>query len=148
MPKESAIRTLARHSDVILAASVVGVLFILIVPVPTPLMDVLLTLNIACSLLLLMVALSAAKPLEFSTFPSLLLFTTLFRLSLNVASTRLILLDAYAGEVINAFGHFVVSGNMVVGLIVFLILVVIQFVVITRGAGRVSEVAARVITTN
>jgi len=141
--REGAIRTLARHSDVFLAASVVGVLLVLIVPVPTPLVDVLLTLNIACSLLLLMVALSAARPLEFSTFPSLLLFTTLFRLSLNVASTRLILLNGYAGEVINAFGHFVVAGNMVVGLIVFLILVVIQFVVITRGAGRVSEVAAR-----
>jgi len=134
---------IAQHSDIILAASVVGVLLVLIVPVPTPLVDVLLAMNIACSLLLLMVALSAARPLEFATFPSLLLFTTLFRLSLNVASTRLILLNGYAGEVINAFGHFVVGGNMVVGMIVFLILVVIQFVVITKGAGRVSEVAAR-----
>jgi len=134
---------IAQHSDIILAASVVGVLLVLIVPVPTPLLDVLLAMNIACSLLLLMVALSAARPLEFATFPSLLLFTTLFRLSLNVASTRLILLNGYAGEVINAFGHFVVGGNMVVGMIVFLILVVIQFVVITKGAGRVSEVAAR-----
>jgi len=143
VPKATTIGRLAQHSDVVLAASVVGVLLVLIVPVPTPLIDVLLATNIACSLLLLMVALSAARPLEFATFPSLLLFTTLFRLSLNVASTRLILLNGYAGQVINAFGHFVVGGNMVVGLIVFLILVVIQFVVITKGAGRVSEVAAR-----
>ena len=137
------IGTLARQSDIGLAIAVVGVLLVLIVPLPTALLDVLLTLNIACALLLLMVALSSVKPLEFSTFPSLLLFTTLFRLSLNVASTRLILLNANADEVINAFGHFVVGGNMVVGMVVFLILVVIQFVVIVKGSGRISEVAAR-----
>ena len=134
---------LAQHSDVILAVAVVGVLLVLIVPIPTALVDVLLTLNIAGALLLLMVTLSAAKSLEFSTFPSLLLFTTLLRLSLNVASTRLILLNGYAGEVINAFGNFVVGGNVIVGMIVFLILVIIQFVVITKGSGRISEVAAR-----
>jgi len=134
---------LARHSDAALAVAVVGVLLVLIVPIPTALVDVLLTLNIAGALLLLMVTLSAAKSLEFSTFPSLLLFTTLLRLSLNVASTRLILLDGYAGEVISAFGNFVVGGNVIVGMIVFLILVIIQFVVITKGSGRISEVAAR-----
>jgi len=134
---------LTRNSDVALAVGVVGVLMVLIIPVPKPLMDVLLTANITVSLLLLMVALSTARPLEFSTFPSLLLFTTLFRLSLNVATTRLILLHGDAGEVIRAFGHFVVGGNVVVGMVVFLILVVIQFVVITKGSGRVSEVAAR-----
>jgi len=134
---------LARHSDLALAAAVVGVLFVLVVPVPAPVIDILLTLNIACSLLLLLVALGGGKALDFNTFPSLLLFTTLFRLSMNVASTRLILLDGYAGQVINAFGNFVVGGNMVVGLIIFLVLIVIQFVVITKGSGRISEVAAR-----
>ena len=143
MASELNIGRLARNSDVVLALGVVGVLLVLIVPIPTFLVDVLLSLNIAVSLLLLMVALSASKALEFSTFPSLLLFTTLFRLSLNVASTRLILLNGDAGQVINAFGHFVVGGNMVVGLVVFLILCIIQFVVITKGAGRISEVAAR-----
>ena len=132
-----------RNSDVLLAAAVVGVLVVLIVPVPTFIIDVLLTLNIALSILLLIVALGSGNALDFSTFPSILLFTTLFRLALNVASTRLVLMDGYAGEVINAFGNFVVGGNMVIGLVVFLILVIIQFVVITKGAGRVSEVAAR-----
>jgi flagellar biosynthesis protein FlhA len=141
--QQSTISKLAQHSDVLLAAAAVGVIFVLIVPIPTALVDVLLTLNIALSLLLMMIALSTAKALDFSTFPSVLLFTTLFRLALNVASTRLILLNGFAGDVINAFGHFVVGGNMVVGMVIFLILVVIQFVVITKGAGRVSEVAAR-----
>jgi len=143
MAPEMNIGRLARNSDVMLALAVVGVLLVLIVPIPTFMVDILLSLNIAISLLLLMVALSASKALEFSTFPSLLLFTTLFRLALNVASTRLVLLNAYAGEVINAFGHFVVGGNMVVGLVVFMILCIIQFVVIIKGAGRISEVAAR-----
>ena len=143
MASEMNIGRLARNSDVVLALGVVGVLLVLIVPIPTFMVDVLLSLNIAVSLLLLMVALSASKSLEFSTFPSLLLFTTLFRLALNVASTRLVLLNGYAGQVINAFGHFVVGGNMVVGLVVFMILCVIQFVVIIKGSGRISEVAAR-----
>lgn len=143
MVQQSGISKLAKHSDVLLAASVVGVILVLIVPIPSFLVDVLLTLNIALALLLMMIALSTEKALDFSTFPSVLLFTTLFRLALNVASTRLILLEGYAGEVISAFGHFVVGGNMVVGMVIFLILVVIQFVVITKGAGRVSEVAAR-----
>ena len=143
MASEVNIGRLARNSDVVLAAGVVGVLLVLIVPIPTFMVDILLSLNIAISLLLLMVALSASKALEFSTFPSLLLFTTLFRLALNVASTRLVLLNGYAGQVINAFGHFVVGGNMVVGLVVFMILCIIQFVVIIKGAGRISEVAAR-----
>ena len=143
MAPEMNIGRMARNSDVMLALAVVGVLLVLIVPIPTFMVDILLSLNIAISLLLLMVALSASKALEFSTFPSLLLFTTLFRLALNVASTRLVLLNGYAGQVINAFGHFVVGGNMVVGLVVFLILCIIQFVVIIKGAGRISEVAAR-----
>ena len=143
MPRDTTVGYLAKHSDVALAIAVVGILLVLIIPVPTPLLDVLLSLNIACSLLMLLIALGAGKSLEFSTFPSLLLFTTLFRLSLNVASTRLILLNANAGQMINAFGHFVVGGSVIVGMIIFLILIVIQFVVITKGAGRISEVAAR-----
>jgi len=131
------------HSDTALAIGVVAVLAVLVIPLPTPLLDILLTINISLSLIILMVVLSCGEPLDFSTFPSILLFTTLLRLSLNVASTRLILLKAYAGNVILSFGNFVVGGNIVVGLVVFLILVVIQFVVITKGAGRISEVAAR-----
>jgi len=132
-----------RHSDIAMAVAVVGILITLVIPLPTMLLDVLLTVNIAFSLTVLMLVLSAKTPLEFSTFPSLLLCATLFRLSLNVASTRLILLEGDAGEVIHAFGNFVVGGNLVVGLVVFLILVIIQFVVITKGSGRISEVAAR-----
>ena len=134
---------MVEHSDTALALGVVAVLAVLIIPLPPVLLDVLLTVNISLALIILMVVLSCGEPLEFSTFPSVLLFTTLLRLSLNVASTRLILLKAYAGDVILSFGNFVVGGNIVVGLVVFLILVVIQFVVITKGAGRIAEVAAR-----
>ncbi len=133
----------AKHSDVVLAAGVITVLFVMIVPLPTPLLDVLLAFNISFSLLVLLVSMYITQPLQFSIFPGLLLVATLFRLSLNVASTRLILGEGYAGQVIRAFGTFVVKGNYVVGIIIFLILVVIQFVVITKGAGRVAEVAAR-----
>ena len=138
-----ALGRLARHSDVVLAAGVITVLFVMIVPLPTPLLDVLLAFNISFSLLVLLVSMYITQPLQFSIFPGLLLVATLFRLSLNVASTRLILGEGYAGQVIRAFGTFVVKGNYVVGIIIFLILVVIQFVVITKGAGRVAEVAAR-----
>jgi len=134
---------LARHSDVYLAFGVLTILFVMIVPLPTPLLDVLLAFNISFSLIVLLVAMYITQPLQFSIFPGLLLVATLFRLSLNVASTRLILGQGYAGKVISAFGTFVVKGNYVVGIIIFLILVVIQFVVITKGAGRVAEVAAR-----
>ncbi len=134
---------LVRHSDIVLAAGVMGILVALIIPLPTPILDVLLTFNFSYVLLLLVVVLSVNSPLELSTFPSLLLIGTLFRLALNVASTRLILLNADAGRVIESFGQFVVGGEMVVGLIIFLILIVIQFIVITKGAERISEVAAR-----
>ncbi len=133
----------AKHSDVVLAAGVITVLFVMIVPLPTPFLDILLAFNISFSLLVLLVSMYITQPLQFSIFPGLLLVATLFRLSLNVASTRLILGEGYAGQVIRAFGTFVVKGNYVVGIIIFLILVVIQFVVITKGAGRVAEVAAR-----
>ncbi|MCL4424591.1 MAG: flagellar biosynthesis protein FlhA [Firmicutes bacterium] len=115
----------------------------MVVPLPTWLLDVLLTVNLSLALVILLVTMYTREPLEFSIFPSLLLITTLFRLSLNVSSTRLILLHGNAGEVIQRFGEFVVGGSPVVGFIVFLILVVIQFIVITRGAERVAEVAAR-----
>ena len=132
-----------RRSDAILASAVVGIVAMMIIPLPTMLLDVLIILNITLSLTILLVSLNIREPLEFSAFPSLLLIATLFRLGLNVSAARLILLNAHAGEVISAFGKVVVGGNTVVGIVVFLILVVIQYVVITNGAGRVSEVAAR-----
>ncbi len=132
-----------QHSDVILAIAVVGIIAVLIIPIPTPFLDLLLAANISLSLVILLSTLYIKRPLEFSVFPGMLLVVTLFRLSLNVASTRLILGEGYAGSVIDSFGNFVVKGNYVVGFIIFIILVIIQFVVITKGAGRISEVAAR-----
>ncbi len=137
-----------RSSDITVAIAVVGVLAIMILPIPPAGLDFLITLNITFSVLILLVAMYATRPLEFSVFPSLLLVITLYRLSINVASTRLILLRGNegteaAGKVIKAFGSFVVGGNYVVGLIVFAILIIINFVVITRGASRIAEVAAR-----
>lgn len=134
---------LSKHSDVLVAVAVVVILVMMIVPVPTFVLDVLLTFNITFSLVVLLLTMYTRDALDFSSFPSLLLVATLFRLALNVSSTRLILLHGYAGKVIEAFGNFVVGGNYVVGMVVFIILVVIQFVVITNGAGRVAEVAAR-----
>ncbi|MFW5955501.1 MAG: FHIPEP family type III secretion protein, partial [Rhodothermales bacterium] len=115
----------------------------MVVPLPTFMLDMLLTANIAISLGVLLTAFYATRPLEFAIFPGLLLVTTLFRLSLNVASTRLILSQADAGSLISAFGQFVVAGNYVVGTIIFLVLVLINFIVITKGSGRIAEVAAR-----
>jgi flagellar biosynthesis protein FlhA len=131
------------NSDVAIAVVVVGIVVMMILPLPTFLLDILITANISAALAIVLATLYTTEPLQFSVFPSLLLVATLFRLGLNISSTRLILLDGHAGEVITAFGTFVVGGNVVVGLIVFSILVVIQFVVITNGAGRVAEVAAR-----
>jgi flagellar biosynthesis protein FlhA len=131
------------RSDAMLAAAVVGIVAMMIIPLPPMVLDILIVLNITFSLTILLVALNIREPLEFSSFPPLLLIATLFRLGLNVSAARLVLLNAHAGEVINAFGKVVVGGNTVVGIVVFLILVVIQYVVITNGAGRVSEVAAR-----
>ena len=124
-------------------AGVVGVVLLLVVPLPAPMLDLLIVVNIVGSLVILLTSMYVKRPLDFSIFPSLLLIATLFRLGLNVASTRLVLRDGYAGEVIAAFGHFVVGGSLVIGLVIFMILVVIQFVVITNGAGRVAEVGAR-----
>src|SRR4051812_14889926 len=115
----------------------------MVVPLPTIVLDMLLAINITGGVLILLVSMYVQKPLDFSVFPSLLLIATMFRLALNVSATRLVLLHGYAGKVIESFGHFVVGGSLVVGLVIFLILVVIQFIVITNGAGRVAEVAAR-----
>jgi flagellar biosynthesis protein FlhA len=122
---------------------VVGIVLLLVVPLPAALLDVLIATNITMSLVILLTSMYVRRPLDFSVFPSLILVFTLFRLGLNVASTRLVLRDGYAGQVIDAFGHIVVGGSLVIGLVIFLILVVIQFVVITNGAGRVAEVGAR-----
>src|SRR6478752_3032542 len=132
-----------QRSELIFPLVVMAVLVVLIVPLPTALLDVLLTLNLSVTILLLLVTLGVSQPLELSVFPSALLLLTLGRLSLNVATTRLILGQADAGRIVETFGNFVVGGNLVVGLVVFLILVIIQFVVITKGATRISEVGAR-----
>ena len=133
----------APRSELVLSVALLGVLVVLLVPLPPLLLDLLLALNLGLTILLLLITLSATQPLDFSVFPSLLLLMTLFRLALNVATTRLILLKGNAGDIVATFGEFVVGGNLVVGLVIFLILIIIQFVVITKGAGRISEVAAR-----
>ena len=131
------------RQDVILAVFVVSVIFMLIIPLPTLLVDFLIASNISISVILLMVAVYLASPLDFAAFPSVLLITTLFRLALSISTTRLILLQADAGRIVETFGNFVVGGNLVVGLVIFLILTIVQFVVITKGAERVAEVSAR-----
>ena len=131
------------RTELLLSGALLGLLVLFLVPLPPRVLDALLAFNLSATILLLLVTLGVRQALEFSVFPSLLLLLTLMRLGLNVATTRLILLDGYAGEVVEAFGKFVVGGNLVVGLVIFLILIVIQFIVITRGASRVSEVAAR-----
>jgi flagellar biosynthesis protein FlhA len=130
-------------SNTLLAVMVITILGVMILPMPTFFMDVFLVMNITSALVILFVTLYLLKPMEFSVFPGLLLIVTLFRLSLNIASTRLILGDGYAGEIIESFGSFVVQGNYVVGTVIFLILVIINFVVITKGATRIAEVSAR-----
>jgi flagellar biosynthesis protein FlhA len=139
---------LADSSDTLMVVGVVAILMVMIIPLPSFLLDFLLALNITFSIIIILMAMYTVKPLDFAVFPSVLLVATLFRLSLNVASTRLILLygnegGLAAGKVIKSFGTFVVGGNYVVGLIVFMILVIINFVVITKGSGRIAEVAAR-----
>lgn len=146
--KTSDFSNLFKGSDTVMAIGVVGILLIMMIPLRPIILDFLLSINITLSLTILLVSMYVLKPLDFSVFPSILLVATLFRLSLNVASTRLILLHGNeglgaAGNVIKAFGHFVVGGNFVVGFIVFLVLVLINFIVITKGATRIAEVAAR-----
>lgn len=132
-----------KYSDVMIAVAIITIVVMMIIPLPTLLLDMLICLNITIALLLVMAVIYNKEALDLSIFPSLLLITTLFRLALNISSTRLILLDGYAGEVITAFGNFVVGGNPVVGFIMFVILVAINFIVITKGSERVAEVSAR-----
>jgi len=143
LPANSKLGQFFRFGDLWVVIGLLGTVLVLILPIPPFLLDSLLALSIALSLLTLLVIVYLRDPSDFTGFPVLLLFLTLFRLSLNVASTRLILLDGFAGHIIEAFGNFVVRGNYVVGLVVFVILVLINFIVITKGAGRIAEVAAR-----
>lgn len=129
--------------DIIAAFGVIGIVLMIIIPLPSPLLDVLLALNITFSVVIILITMFTTEVLQFSSFPTLLLITTLFRLGLNISSTRLILRDAYAGKIIETFGSLVTGGNYVIGIIIFLIIVIIQFIVITSGASRVSEVSAR-----
>ncbi len=136
-------KSLGKNTDILLAFGLIFMLGLMLIPLPAGILDFFLALNITLAVLILIVSLYIQSPLDISVFPGLLLVLTLFRLSLNISSTRLILLDGYAGKVIESFGSFVVGGNYVVGFIIFIILVVIQFIVIIKGSGRISEVAAR-----
>ena len=141
-------KKIGKQQDVVLAIAIVSIIAALFIPLPVLLLDFLLSVSISLSIVIMLVSLYAERPLDFSTFPFILLFTTLFRLALNVSTTRTILLHGQegpdaAGEIIRAFGQFVVGGDYVVGIIVFIILVLINFMVITKGSGRVAEVTAR-----
>jgi flagellar biosynthesis protein FlhA len=136
-------RLIREQGDLVLVLGMIGILIVLFTPIPSQILDFLLISNLSFAMLILLLTFYVDRPLQFSTFPSILLIATLFRLSLNIAATRMVLGDAYAGEVIDAIGNYVVGGNYVMGLIVFLVLVVVQYVVVTNGAQRVAEVAAR-----
>ena len=137
------IQSIKKYSDIVIAVALITIVIMMIIPLPTALLDLLICVNITAALVIVISTIYNEEALDLSVFPSLLLVTTLFRLALNISSTRLILLEGYAGEVITAFGNFVVGGNPVVGFIVFVILVIIQFIVITKGSERVAEVSAR-----
>src|SRR6188768_748313 len=148
LPGLGALGTMLKRGDIALAVGVLTILVVLILPLPPILLDLALAISIILSVLILMTALFIHTPLEFSAFPTVLLIATMLRLSLNLASTRLILAHGHegtsaAGHVIEAFGNFVMAGNFVIGIIVFTILVIVNFVVITKGSGRIAEVAAR-----
>jgi flagellar biosynthesis protein FlhA len=130
-------------SELIMIVFAIGVLFILFIPIPAAFLDLLLIINFSWALTILLLTFYTDKPLSFSTFPALLLITTLFRLALNISATRLILSDAHAGKVIQSMGQYVIQGNYVMGLVVFLILIIVQFIVVTNGSQRIAEVAAR-----
>jgi flagellar biosynthesis protein FlhA len=142
------IGALLRRGDILLAVGILTILVVLILPLPAIILDLFLAVSITLSILILMTSLFIHAPLEFSSFPTILLISTMLRLALNLASTRLILAHGHegtaaAGHVIEAFGNFVMAGNFVIGIIVFTILVIVNFVVITKGSGRIAEVAAR-----
>jgi len=140
---DAAISAINRSSDLILAGWIIAVIIMIILPIPAPIIDLVITFNLTAAVVILMVALYIPSALQLSMFPAMLLVTTLFRLGVSIATTRQILLHAYAGEIIQAFGRFVVGGNYVVGFVVFLIITIVQFIVVTKGAERVAEVAAR-----
>ena len=140
---KNAIGQVTKYNDIFLACAVVMVISLMIIPVPTEVLDALIAVNLSVAVLLLITSMYVTSVLSFSTFPSILLFTTLFRLALDITATRLILIQADAGQIIQAFGNFVVAGNFIVGVVIFLIITIVQFVVITKGAERVSEVGAR-----
>lgn len=143
MKKNRKIFDIRSNADVITAFVVIGTVLMMIIPLPTWLLDILIALNITFSIIIILLTLFMTDALQFSSFPTLLLVTTLFRIGLNVSSTRLILLKADAGKIISAFGEFVVGGSYIVGIIIYLIIIIVQFLVITNGSGRVAEVAAR-----
>jgi flagellar biosynthesis protein FlhA len=142
-PASRSLGLLLKRADIIFTAGLFATVLLLIVPIPPQVLDVFLALNIGLSLLVLLAIVYVKDPPEFSSFPTLLLALTLFRLALNISSTRQILIHGYAGAIIQSFGHFVIQGNYIVGAVVFIILVIINFVVITKGAGRIAEVSAR-----
>jgi len=137
------LQKMTMRGDLLIAFILIGVIFMMILPLPTQLVDILIGFNMAVAVILLMMAVYMSSPLEFAAFPSVLLITTIFRLALSITTTRLILLDADAGAIVETFGDFVVQGNLVVGLVIFLIITIVQFLVITKGAERVAEVSAR-----
>lgn len=139
----SVLNQIGQRKDIMLAVLLLGVIFMMILPLPTALVDVLIGINITIAVVLMMLAIYIKSPLEFSAFPVVLLITTIFRLSLSITTTRLILLQADAGQIVYTFGNFVVGGNLVVGLVIFLIITIVQFLVITKGSERVAEVSAR-----
>src|SRR6187431_117731 len=139
----SSVTRLLARADLLFAIGLFGTVLLLVLPVPPFIIDLFLALNIGMSLLVLLVIVYIKDPPEFSAFPTMLLALTLFRLALNISSTRQILAHGYAGEIIESFGHFVIQGNYIVGAVVFIILVIINFIVVTKGAGRISEVSAR-----
>ncbi len=134
---------LTERTDILLAVLLVGIIFMMILPLPTHLVDVLIAVSMSSGVILLMISVYISSPLAFSAFPSVLLLTTLYRLALSISTTRLILLQADAGQIVDTFGNFVVGGNLIVGLVVFLIITIVQFLVITKGSERVAEVSAR-----
>ncbi len=138
-----AVSLITKHNDINMVFLIVVVIALMIIPMPTPLVDTLIGINMALSFLMLMMSMYVRTALDFSVFPTMLLFTTLFRVGLNITTTRLILLQADAGEIIFTFGDFALGGNFVVGAVVFLILTIVQFLVIAKGAERVAEVGAR-----
>ena len=140
---QSLLYRITRRSDLALAVLLVMVIFMMIMPLPTLISDILIAFNMSLAIIMLMLGIYLPSPLSFSSFPSVLLLSTLFRLSLSIATTRIILSEGEAGHIIQTFGEFVVAGNMIVGIVVFLIITIVQFIVITKGSERIAEVSAR-----